>query len=227
MRGDKKDIFGNFHPIDLPDTPHGATHRAGAPLTAAQRAAQQAAFAKVAAVQKQAQAAVAKAAAAKAAAAKAAAAKAAAAKAAAAKKTAKAPAPSTTPKPAVATNPAKAKYLTALLVGPVYQAFDGVTGLRESGLLHAGGGHSPAYTENVFALVKAVAKASVDLIYSGARQYDDRKKYLAAQVAALRDFLGKNAPADRHLVPDGVAYPLPEAQADRLPAPQPQAAKPR
>jgi len=149
------------------------------------------------------------------------------AKAAAAKKTAKAPAPSTTPKPAVATNPAKAKYLTALLVGPVYQAFDGVTGLRESGLLHAGGGHSPAYTENVFALVKAVAKASVDLIYSGARQYDDRKKYLAAQVAALRDFLGKNAPADRHLVPDGVAYPLPEAQADRLPAPQPQAAKPR
>ena len=135
--------------------------------------------------------------------------------------------PTTPAKPAVANNPAKAKYLTALLVGPVYQAFDGVTGLRESGLLHASGGHSPAYAEKVFTLVKAVAKASVDLIYSGSRQYDDRKKDLAAQVGALRDFLEKNAPADRHLVPDGVKYPLPEAQAAQLPAPKPPAAKPR
>jgi len=150
------------------------------------------------------------------------------AKATAAKKNlAKTSVPSTPAKPAVATNPAKAKYLTALLVGPVYQAFDGVTGLRESGLLHAVGGSSPAYAEKVFALVKAVAKASVDLIYSGSRQYDDRKKELAAQVGALRDFLAKNAPADRHLVPDGVAYPLPEAQSAQLPAPRAQAPKPR
>ena len=29
-----------------------------------------------------------------------------------------------------------------------------------------------------------------------------------AQVAVLKDFLEKNAPADRHLVPDGTEFPI-------------------
>jgi len=76
-------------------------------------------------------------------------------------------------------------------------------------------------------LVKDVAQASLDLIYSGSRQIDDRKKDLAAKVEALRNFLENNAPADRHLVPDGVAFPLPEVQAAGLTAPQAQAAEPQ
>jgi len=134
-------------------------------------------------------------------------------------------APSTPDKAPVQTNPAKAKYLTALLIGPVYQAFDGVAGLRESGLCHVTADRAPGFTENVFELVKAVAKASVDLIYSGSRQVDDRKKDLAAQVKALQDFLEKNAPADRHLVAGGVEFPLPQAEPAELPAPR-QSAEP-
>jgi len=151
----------------------------------------------------------------------------AAAKAGARRISAKTPVPTKPAKPAAPTNPAKARYLTALLVGPVYQAFDGVSGVRESGLLHTSTSTSPKYAENVFALVKEVAQASLDLIYSGSRQIDDRKKDLAAKVEALRNFLENNAPADRHLVPDGVAFPLPEVQAAGLTAPQAQAAEPQ
>jgi hypothetical protein len=31
---------------------------------------------------------------------------------------------------------------------------------------------------------------------------------LVASVAVLKDFLEKNPPADRHLVPDGTEYPI-------------------
>jgi hypothetical protein len=121
-------------------------------------------------------------------------------------------------KPAAQGNLAKAKYYAALLVGPIFQAFDGVQGLRESGLLHSATGQNPAYAQKVFDLVKASDKAALELIYAGSRQIDDRKKDLETQVAALRDFLDKNAPADRHLVPDGVEYPLPQAQPAAEPA---------
>jgi hypothetical protein len=130
-------------------------------------------------------------------------------------------------KPATTTNPAKAKYLTALLIGPVYQAFDGVSGLRESGLLHATSSRTPGYGEKVFALVKPVAQRSVDLVNSGSRQIDGIKKDLAAKIQDLRSFLESNAPPDRHLVPDGEAFPLPETQTAGLPAPQAQAAEPQ
>jgi hypothetical protein len=140
------------------------------------------------------------------------------------KASAKTQAPSPPAKRGAPTNMAKAKYFTSLLVGPVYQAFDGVTGARESGLLHNGGS---AYAAKVFPLVKAVSRAALDHVYSGSRQREESRKALAAQVAALRNFLESTAPADRHLVPDGVAFPLPEAQAAGLPAPQAQASEPR
>jgi hypothetical protein len=115
-------------------------------------------------------------------------------------------------------NPAKVKYLTALLVGPVYQAFDGVPGMRESGLIHANSGPAAAHTEKVFELVKPVAKLSVELISSGARQLEAKQKELAAAVDALREFLANNAPPSRRLVQDGVEYPAAEAPAADLPA---------
>jgi hypothetical protein len=119
----------------------------------------------------------------------------------------------TTPARKPTTNPVKARYLTALLIGPVYQAFDGVPGARgdTGGLIRNSSGDGAAYSQRVFELVKAVAKASVDLITTGARQTNDRKNDLQARVDALRDYLGKNAPPDRHLVQGGEDFPLAQA----------------
>jgi hypothetical protein len=107
-----------------------------------------------------------------------------------------------------AKNQDRAKYLTALLLGPVYQAFDGVPGARDSGLVHVAAGDSAQYVQSVFDLVKPIAKAAVDLNGAGTRQARERQKDLLARVAVLKDFLEKNAPADRHLVPDGTEYPI-------------------
>ncbi len=111
------------------------------------------------------------------------------------------------------TNPIKARFLTALLIGPVYQAFDGSPGPRgeSGGLVRAATGEASAYSQKVFDLVKPVAKASIDLISSGSRQINDRKKDLQERVDALRDFLEKNAPPDRHLVQGGDDFPLAQA----------------
>jgi hypothetical protein len=108
------------------------------------------------------------------------------------------------------TNPIKARYLTALLIGPVYQAFDGNPGARgdAGGLLRNAGTEGAAYSQKVFDLVKPIAKSSIELITSGSRQINDKKKELQARVDALRDFLEKNAPDDRHLVQGGEDFPL-------------------
>jgi hypothetical protein len=105
-------------------------------------------------------------------------------------------------------NQDKAKYLTALLIGPVYQAFDGVPGARDSGLLHNVGGPSASYIKKVFDLVKPVAQSTIELLNAGHRQIKDRQKELMANIAALKDFLDKNPPSDRHLVPEGVEFPI-------------------
>ena len=105
-------------------------------------------------------------------------------------------------------NQEKAKYWTALLIGPVYQAFDGVPGARDSGLLHAAGGPSAAYTQQVFDLVKPVAQVAIELPSAGQRQVTIRQKELVDHVAALKAFLAKNAPEDRRLVPDGAEFPI-------------------
>ncbi len=112
-------------------------------------------------------------------------------------------------------NPAKAKYLTALLVGPVYQAFSGVSGQGDSGLLRANTGENSDFVRKVFDLVTPVAKSAVDNLYSGSRQRDENKEELRGKVAALRDFLVQNKPADRHLVQDGNTYPLADAAGDQ------------
>jgi hypothetical protein len=105
-------------------------------------------------------------------------------------------------------NQDKARYLASLLIGPVYQAFDGVPGARDSGLLHATGGASATYIQKVFDLIKPVVQGTVDLLSAGQRQAKDRQKELVVHVAALKEFLEKNQPPDRHLVPDGAAFPI-------------------
>ncbi len=118
-------------------------------------------------------------------------------------------------------NDGKPKYLAALLVGPVYQAFDGVAGARESGLLHTARGESAQYSRKVLDAIKPVIAASLELINSGQRQLKDRQKQLLARVEALRAFLRDNPPQDRHLVQGGPEYPAaaaPAAAAVRAPA---------
>jgi hypothetical protein len=116
--------------------------------------------------------------------------------------------------------PAKAKYWTALLVGPVYQCFDGAPGVRDSGLSHtATAAPTTEYIDKVFELVKGIAKSSVDLINSGSRQLPGHEKELADAVSALREFLESNAPNTRRLVQDGEEFPPPQAGAAARAAP--------
>ena len=94
--------------------------------------------------------------------------------------------------------------------------------------MHVAAGDSTAYVQSIFDLIKPIAKAAVDLNAAGSRQARDRQKDLVARVAVLKDFLEKNPPADRHLVPDGTEYPLALLPEIELKArPHQSAAKPR
>jgi len=110
-------------------------------------------------------------------------------------------------------NPVKSRYLTVLLAGPVFEAFDGVPGMRDSGLAHMASGEGGTYVTQVFDLVKPVVKAASDLLVAPSRQVPDRQKDLAAKVAALKQFLGKNTPRNRSLVQGGPEFPLGDTAA--------------
>ena len=114
-------------------------------------------------------------------------------------------------------NLTKAKYLTALLIGPVYQSFEGVS--RDSGLLRIATPPALTYVQQVFNLVKQVAQSSFELLNAPPKQYKDRKKTLASQIAALRAFLEKNPPPTRRLVPDGQDFVANEEAGARVAEP--------
>jgi hypothetical protein len=116
-------------------------------------------------------------------------------------------------------NASKANYLGALLIGSVYQAFDGVPGVRDSGLMHIAGADSAPYVQKTFELTKPVVKATIDLLSAGQRQIQPRQKELATRLAALKDYLSKNPPPDRHLVRGGAEYPIALAPQADLNAP--------
>jgi hypothetical protein len=117
-----------------------------------------------------------------------------------------------------ATNPSKARYLAVLLAGPVFEAFAGVEGARSSGLLNADAGASADYIRKLHDQLRPVMKAVADLSFSARSQIPNRRKDLLAQVAALRSYLDKNAPPDRHLVQGGPDFPSPASPVGNLPA---------
>jgi hypothetical protein len=117
-----------------------------------------------------------------------------------------------------ATNKTKSEYYTALLAGPVYQAFDGVPGSRGAGLLHANSGPSAAAVQKVFDLVKPVAMTAVNMIRAPGLQAKNLQKELTNRVAELKDFLDKNPVPDRHLVKGGDEFPVADAAAGGVPA---------
>jgi hypothetical protein len=121
-------------------------------------------------------------------------------------------------------NETKAEYLTGLLVGPVYQAFEGQTGLRESGLLHANAAAARSDLQKVADQIKPVSKAALELIRAPSGQRKARRVDLEARVAALKEFLARNVPANRHLVPDDDGF-LEDAGAQAGAPAEPGAAK--
>jgi hypothetical protein len=123
-----------------------------------------------------------------------------------------------------ALNPVLAERWTALLVGPIYQAFYGFEGARESGLLHVPAGH-PNFGPNQSAirqiaeLQTAVAKAAVEMIRAPGAQakalaaQDPKKPFkelndLNERVAALKAYLSKNPPKRFELMPGGPEFRL-------------------
>jgi hypothetical protein len=120
-------------------------------------------------------------------------------------------------------NPNQSEYLTGLLVTPIAQAFNGVEGARESGLLHVPSSHpsigpSQSFIKQVSDHVLPVAKAAVELVrVRGTGQVPARKKDLSERVASLKSFLDKSAPKDFHLVPGGPEYRPSVAQTAAAP----------
>jgi hypothetical protein len=110
--------------------------------------------------------------------------------------------------PPKAENPTRATYLLALLVGPAYQCFDGVEGQIGSGILRTASADSDSskYVQKVFAMIKPIAQASIELRGSPSKEYKKRKQDLAGRVAALGSFLEENPPASRRLVPGGPEF---------------------
>jgi len=105
-------------------------------------------------------------------------------------------------------NSTRSAYLSGLLAGPVYQAFNGVEGARESGLLKVPGANPNLATiKQIADASSSIARGAVDLSRPGpAGQVPNRKKDLGDRVSVLKSFLEKNAPKDFHLVPGGPEY---------------------
>ncbi len=72
--------------------------------------------------------------------------------------------------------------------------------------------------------IKPVAKAALELIRAPKGQLKARRADLAARVEALKDFLARNVPANRHLVPDDDGF-LEDAGAQAGAPAEPGAAK--
>lgn len=103
-------------------------------------------------------------------------------------------------------NATRAEFLTSLLVGPVYQAFDGQPGARDSGLLHGSVTSGRSEVQKILEQIKPVAKAALELVRAPNGQLKARRADLQAHVEALKEYISKNAPANHHLVPEDDGY---------------------
>jgi hypothetical protein len=111
-------------------------------------------------------------------------------------------------------NPTLSEYLSGLLVGPLFQAFNGLEGSRDSGLLKQPNlGQSASYVKQVADHQSAVARGAVELVRVAPGQVESRKNDLNNRVSALKVFLEQKPPKDFHLVPGGPEYQLEAAPA--------------
>jgi hypothetical protein len=113
-------------------------------------------------------------------------------------------------------NPILAAHWTGLLLYQLYPALWGYSSIgsqppfaREAGLLSVTNlGPSRGFIQQVGDSIKAVSKASADLVNGTRGQVPANLKALSEQVAALRAVLDKNPPADKRLVPGGPVLPI-------------------
>jgi hypothetical protein len=108
------------------------------------------------------------------------------------------------------------------LLFQIYPAFNGVDGVRESGLLRMPTlGQNRGYVEQVANLIKPVAKSAIELFKSPPGSRDKAAKELSDRVGALKSFLEKNVPEDSQFGEKD--YPL-KAELARVPAGDPKVA---
>ena len=110
---------------------------------------------------------------------------------------------------AASENPAQAQLWTGLLLYQVYPSLTGQPNVRDSGLLNFPnvGAHA-SFIKQLSDRVQAVSVAAVTLTRAAGGLVPKQQKELSNQVATLRTFLTKSAPADRKLLPDGPEFPL-------------------
>jgi len=109
-------------------------------------------------------------------------------------------------------NPDQARELTTILIEPVFQAFEGQAGVRDSGLLNNGAVANKADVQKYFDALKPAAKAANALTNNApAGQVPALTADLKAKAEAYKAFLAKSAPADRNLFPGGPTYNGPAA----------------
>ncbi len=119
---------------------------------------------------------------------------------------------------AISENRTLAEYLTSLLIGPMHQAFHGLDGANDSGLLKIPGGNaSLPYIRQVSDLSAAVTRASVELVKAPNGQIPKYKKSLDGQVEQLKAFLDKNPPKSFRLVPNTKEYAPAQPQVAEAP----------
>ncbi|WP_165073614.1 hypothetical protein [Paludisphaera rhizosphaerae] len=113
-------------------------------------------------------------------------------------------------------NSTRAQELTAVLVGPIFQTFEGQPGVRDSGLLNNSAIANKADVQKYFDALKPVAMAAAALGNNApAGQIPGLTADLKAKVEKYKADLAKAAPADPNLFPGGPSYNGPGEAAPR------------
>jgi hypothetical protein len=109
----------------------------------------------------------------------------------------------------------KATQLTSLLIFQVCPSLMGVEGVRDSGLLHSShknAGEAKSFLTKVDDKVKAVSRASYELLRSLGDGNKKARNELDAKLADLKSLLAGTSPKERHLVPGGPEFTANTAQ---------------
>ncbi|WP_337176996.1 hypothetical protein [Paludisphaera sp.] len=107
-------------------------------------------------------------------------------------------------------NPLRSQELTTVLVGPLFQAFQGQEGVRESGLLNSPTG-GKAESQKYFDAMKPAAMAAAALVGAPTGQIPAARQDLRTKTDAFKAFLDQNPPADATLFQNGPSLPAPAA----------------
>lgn len=103
--------------------------------------------------------------------------------------------------------------LTTLLVGQVFQAFEGVPTDRDSGFLRNPSLTNQAEVKKYIDAMRPMAKSAVALMGAPTGQLPARTEELKKNLASFQDFLTKNPPAETRLFTGGPEYSGPAAPA--------------